>query len=108
MRTWTAWVFAVILVGACGGDDGGNAPKTRGEVCQQLGATVCDRLIACGLQTSAQRQTCIDNGQQGCCITAGTCNQTTTFDPAACISGVQNLPCQAVADGNVPSACMGF
>ncbi len=97
---------------SCGSSD----PLTKGSFCSKTGAATCDRVVVCGLITSAERAECTMLFQQGCCTDDGSCGDKPANATeemmlnqfiAACTMAFKTFDCTALANQQVPVECGG-
>jgi hypothetical protein len=112
LRTFGKLALVVGLALGCGSDE----RLSLGEYCSRIGAAVCDRGIACGLATAAERPMCLTEFQAGCCMDDGACGERAMTDAeemeaemliTACTGALPTYDCAMLGAGNIPVECGG-
>lgn len=104
---------AVLGLGlGCGGSD----TLTAGSACSQVGNATCDREVACGGITAANKGACTTEFQALCCGNDNSCGDKpadATEEMLArqfisqCTTALKSFSCAELAAGNAPNECGG-
>jgi hypothetical protein len=107
-------VLAAAAAGALAVTSCGSDTLTKGSFCTNIAAAACDRGIACGFGTAADRAPCINASVADCCTTDMTCNDkpdNATQEmllrqvEANCTTALKTFDCTSLMNGDVPAEC---
>jgi len=99
-------LVGILVAAACGGGGkpgpggGGGGDLTLGEVCDQVGETVCDKIADCG----APVDDCESTFKDACC-SGSDCDaevNASESDVEECTDDIRGLDC---SEENLPSSC---
>jgi hypothetical protein len=102
----------VVLAFGCGGDE----RISLGDFCSRIGTALCDRGVACGLATAAERPACLSEFQAGCCGADGSCGMRAENDAEEmaidmiiqeCTGALPTFDCAMLGAGTLPVECGG-
>ena len=109
--TLFACALALLLLAGCGDSDSDtDAAPTRGEACQTLGESTCDKLLTCNL-TFTDRALCEEQVVATCCEDDGACADPLSEQEAAgfsqCTADIEADDCDGFGSPP-PDSCQGL